>query len=171
MHSLCIHRPDGSVCSATGTLTWRAALTTTAKDREMRSVQHEVVVLCEPALEIVHQIRRRLEHPAADVTHHVDVVILRRPVGRRPVPQMGVPNQSNRLEELERPVDGGEIDLGDGLPELLRGRMPELPHGSQDPIALRGHPQAPRVQLRGKVRSGANRRVGVVLVSGHRGPS
>ena len=47
---------------------------------------------------------------AAGVADHVDVVVLGRPVGRRAVPEVGVPHQAELLEQLERAVDGGDVD-------------------------------------------------------------
>ena len=133
----------------------------------MGPIQHEVAVGKQPAFQIVDQITGCIEHPAALVTHHVDVVVLDRSIRRRAMPEVGMPNEPDRLEELESPVHRGEVDLRHRFADLLRGGVAQLAHRAQHQVALRRHAQAPGVQLCGQVGLRRNRRVGVVLVASH----
>ena len=64
---------------------------------------------------------------------------------------MGVPHQSQLLEQFEGAVDGGDVDPGHRVADLLRGRVAELSHGSKHVIALRRHTQPVGVQLYGQI--------------------
>ena len=71
------------------------------------------------------------------VADDVDVLVLGRAVGRRAVAEVGVPDEAELLEQLERAVDGGDVDAGHRLADLLRRGVAELAHGGQHLLALR----------------------------------
>jgi hypothetical protein len=72
-------------------------------------------------------------------------------VGRRPVPEVGVGDHADLLEQLERAVDGRDVDPARGLldlgADLLRGGVIEPRHRLQDELTLRCHPVAAGPQL------------------------
>ena len=72
-------------------------------------------------------------------------------VARRPVVDVGVPDQAELLQGLERAVDGGgghrARPVGrHGIHDLVGGRVAEPAHGGQHPLALRRQALAPRPQ-------------------------
>ena len=131
----------------------------------MRPVEHESVSSEQPPLELVDQIGGGIDHRPAAVADDMDVVVLGRPVGRRTVAEVGVAHQADLLEELEGPVDGSEVHLGDGVTDLLGGGMTQLTDCPEHPIALGSHAHATRAQRRCEI--GRVRLVVVVLVNSH----
>ena len=77
--------------------------------------------------------------------------------------------QAEFLEQLDRAVDGGQIDLGDGRTDLFRGGVLEAAHRIEHLLALRGHAQPALVQALsqidiGRAGHGANGRRDVARV-------
>jgi len=81
----------------------------------------------------------------------VDVVVLGRAVRRRAVAEVRVPDELQLLEQLERPVHGGDVHARHAFADLLRGRVAELAHGREHPLALRRDPQPAGAQGRRQV--------------------
>jgi hypothetical protein len=92
------------------------------------------------------------------VADNVDVLVVGRTECRRAVAEVGVPDQADLLEHFEGAVDGGDLDAGHFVADLLRRGVSETAHRRQHLLALRRHAQAARVQL-------------VCQVVGHRYPS
>ena len=91
-----------------------------------------------------------LGHPPAGVAHQVHVLVLLRGVGGRAVPEVGVADQADPLEQVERAVDRGDVHrrcrgLHVGA-DPLRGGVPERAHGVEHQLPLRGHPEPALVQ-------------------------
>ena len=96
----------------------------------------------------------RLDHVRAVPADQVDVVV---PVGevvrRRAVPEMGMADQPELLQQLQRPVDGGDVDPRRRPPHLhedvVGGRVLKGVHGFEHELALRRQPVAalPQVAL------------------------
>ena len=86
--------------------------------------------------------------------------LARRVIGRRAVPEVGVVDQAELLEQLEGPVDGRNVDAAGHLANLgddvLGGGVPELRDSLQDELALGGEPVSPGAQLRLPFRSGGH---------------
>lgn len=96
----------------------------------VRRVQAEAQVGERATRHIGEQLGRRLVHPAAVVADEVDVAVLVLGVGRRPVPEMGVPDDAELLEQVQRPVHGRDVHrrcrrLDPGA-HLLGCRVPQL---------------------------------------------
>ena len=72
-------------------------------------------------------------------------------VDGRAVPEVGVGDHADLLEQLERAVDGRDVDPARGLLDLgadfLGGGVIEPRHRLQDELALRRHPVAAGSQL------------------------
>ena len=72
-------------------------------------------------------------------------------IRRRAVVQVGVGDEAEAVEQLERPVDRGDVDALGGLldagRDLFRGRVVELGDRLEDELALRGDPVAAGPQL------------------------
>ncbi len=72
-------------------------------------------------------------------------------VARRPVVDVGVPDQAELLQGLERAVDGGgghgiRTVGGHGIHDLVGGGVAEPAHGGQHALALRRQALAPSPQ-------------------------
>lgn len=69
--------------------------------------------------------------------------------------QMGVPHQPQLFEQLERPIDGGDIDTGRALldprRDLVGRAVLEHLDGFEYQLPLRGEAVATSTQLRGQV--------------------
>ena len=153
-------RLTGRVCSG--------AVAAPAEDGEVRAIQHEAVLAGQTLLELVDEIGRRIEHRAAGVAHHVDVVVLGRPVRGCAVTQVGMAHEAELLEELERAIDGREIDFRDGLTDLFRCRVAEFANRPEHAVTLSGHAHATRAQLGREIRRGLGVGVGVHVHRLHR---
>jgi 4-amino-4-deoxychorismate lyase len=104
---------------------------------------------------------------AAGVADDVHVLVLGRPVRRGPMTEVGVPDEPDLLQQLQRPVDGGDVDAVHALADALRGGVAEGAHRGQHLLALRGQPQAAGPQLVGEVGGGPRRRRRGVVVGVH----
>src|SRR5919112_6879726 len=71
---------------------------------------------------------------------------------------MGVVDQAELFEQLERAVDGSDVDAGGALAHVVvhrfGRRMAQLVHRLQDQLALRGEPQTALPEHRGEGRGG-----------------
>jgi len=80
----------------------------------------------------------------------VDVLVLVGRVGGRAVAEVGVVDQTDAVEQVERAVDRGDVDRGRGLlhlrADLLGGGVAERAHRVEHELPLRRHPQAALVQ-------------------------
>ena len=65
--------------------------------------------------------------------------------------QVGVLDEAEFLEQLQGPIDRGDVDAGHGLAQLLGRGMAQLAHGRQHELALWRHPQSALVQSHGQV--------------------
>ena len=54
--------------------------------------------------------------------------------------EVGMSEQAELLEQLQRSVDGGQVDLGHRLGNLVRGGVHELGHSIHNAFTLRCHP-------------------------------
>lgn len=112
----------------------------------MARIQYEPVSRAQCSREVGEQLPRRLLEPAAPFADQMQVFVLVRGVRRCALPDLGVPQQSELFEQVERPVHGRDVDrrrrLLYGATHAFRGRVAELPHGIEYQLALRGHPQS-----------------------------
>ena len=76
----------------------------------MRTVEAEIVFCEQRRRQLVDHCRLGVDDRAAGVTHDVHVLVLDRTVGRRAVPEVGVPDEAEFLEHLEVAVDRGDVD-------------------------------------------------------------
>lgn len=113
----------------------------------MCTVQGEAVVNPEPIGQGVGDVGSQISYRAAPVTHDVDVLVLRGTVAGRPVPEVGVPNQAQLLEELDGAVHRGYVDAGHSLGQLLRRGVAQVADSVQHLTPLRRHTQAAFMQL------------------------
>lgn len=103
--------------------------------------------------EAVSQLAAALLDPAASPAHEVDMVgVVGEVVGGGPVVQVGVADDAERLERLQRAVDGGGRECATTVnPHVLDHRvwrrMAQRRHGVEDALALRGHPPPVSTQL------------------------
>jgi len=115
-------------------------------------VQLEAGRAPQPLGELLQQLRLGLDDRPAPVADQVDVLVLVLGVARGAVAEVGVPDQSDPLHQVERPVHGGDVDGGRGPlhagADLLRGGVPELADGVEHELPLGGHPQPALVQRR-----------------------
>ena len=104
------------------------------------------------ATELVRDGQGGLADPAAAPADDVQVGgVLGEVVARRPVVDVGVPDQAELLQRLERPVHGRRghgvrAVGGHGIHDLLGGGVTEPPHGGQHALALRRQALAARPQ-------------------------
>ena len=91
---------------------------TPTEDRQVGAIEPETPLVAQPAFEIVGEGGRGIDDSATVVAHHVDVIVLGRPEGGRPVVEVGVPHEPELLEQFEGAVDRGQIDLGDRVEDL-----------------------------------------------------
>src|SRR6185437_758775 len=97
-------------------------------------------------------LRADLGDPAALRADQVHVCGLgRQVVARRPMPEMGMRDQAELFEQLQRPVDGGDVHPAGGLldvgADLLGSGVLQLGHRLQHQLALWGDPVAARPQF------------------------
>ncbi len=118
---------------------------------EMRPIEQESLLPAQPFGQIVGQRMRGVDHPTAGVAHHVDVVVVGRPERGRTVPQVGMANQADALEQFECAVDGSDVYARNSLADLFRCGMTELAHRRENVVTLRGHPHATRTQAHGQI--------------------
>jgi hypothetical protein len=131
-----------------GSLIARDAVGALAEDREVRAVHLEPPLAPQPLGQGPHQVRRRVRHAAAAVTHHMHVVVSSWAIHRGAVAEVRVFDQADLLEQFQRAVDGGEIDVGQRVRDLLRGGVREVVDGIEHLFALGGHPQPTGTQCR-----------------------
>jgi hypothetical protein len=120
---------------------------TKAEDREVPDIGVEAVI----TVELRHQIRRNghlgLDHTAAISANEVQVgFLIGVMVGRRAMTKVRVTDKTKLFKQLERSIDGRDVDRADGLPNLcqnfLRRRMPEGLHGLEHQLPLGRQPVA-----------------------------
>jgi hypothetical protein len=136
---------------------------TSSEHREVGPVEQEPAFLPQLSLEFVGHPGGGVDDRAAVMAHDVDVIVLGRAVGRRAVVEVGVPHQTELLEQLQGAVHGGQVDLGRGVRDLFGCGVTHRTHGAEHAFALRGDPQATGVQGLGQVRAGHR----CVMVSAH----
>ena len=129
-----------------------SAVGAAAEDRQVAYVGLEAVPFVQGGDQGTDCVRADLGDPAAVPADQVHVVgVGGQVVGRRPVMEVGVGDHADVLEQLERAVDGGDVDAAGGLldlgADLFRGRVVELRHRFQHELALRRHPVAAGPQL------------------------
>lgn len=143
----------------------------------MGTIEEEASLIEQPGGELVGQPGRRVDDGGAVVAHHMDVVVCGQPVRRRAVAEVRVRQQPDLLENFERSIHGGEIDIGRCVSHLIRRRVHEGNHGIHNALALRCHPHSafsqPGSQQVGLVsmlrRTGVIRRMGMSRRTGHTG--
>lgn len=118
---------------------------TRPEDGEVPDVRGEPLSVQQCGGERLHHVIGRLDDPSARAAHEVDVSRgCCRMVCRRAFREVGVPNQSEVLEQFEGPVHRGHVDRGGLLPDLdenLVGRgVPKAFDGTQHELALRSEP-------------------------------
>src|SRR3954454_24983494 len=86
------------------------AVAAPAEDGEMRPVEGEPALVAQPPFQVVGERRRRVDHSAAVVANDMHVVVLGGTESGCAVVEMGVSHEPELLEQLERAVDGGEVD-------------------------------------------------------------
>ena len=74
---------------------------------------------------------------AARVADDMDVLVLGRPVRRCAVAEVGVADEAELLEQFEGAVDGGDVDVRNGVADLLGRGVAERAHGGEHLLALR----------------------------------
>ena len=99
----------------------------------------EPALVAKPPLKAVREFRWSIDDVAAVVADDVDVVVLRGTVCRCAVVQMGVPHHPDLLEELQRAVDGRQVDVLDGVEDLFGRGVSEFADSDEHPLALSGH--------------------------------
>lgn len=93
------------------------------------------------------QLRRvHLLHPFAEPADQMDVLrLVDIVVGGSTVREVHVRHQTQLCEQLERAIDGGDVDPGrvfeDRGVDLFRSGVAEPAHRIEDQLALRGQPQ------------------------------
>ena len=70
----------------------------------------------------------------------VNVIVVGQPIRGCSVAKVRVGEQAELLEQLQRSVDSGQVDLGYRIGNLIRGGVHELGHGSHNALTLRCHP-------------------------------
>ncbi len=118
---------------------------------EMRSVDGESAFIEQPADEAVDQVVRRIDHATTIVADNVDMFVVGQPKRRGPVAEVGVPQQAQLLEQLNGPVDGRGVHIGDGRADAFRGGVLKRTDRLQHLLALRSHSQTPLVQPLGQL--------------------
>jgi hypothetical protein len=90
-----------------------------------------------------------LDHIAAISAHEMQVgFLIGVMVGRWAMTKVRVADQAKLFKQLERPIDGRDVDRADCLPDLcqdlLGRRMPECLHGLEHQLPLGRQPMASR---------------------------
>jgi hypothetical protein len=125
-----------------------SAVRTQTEDREVPDIGVEAVVV----VKLRHQARRHghvgLDHTAAIAADEMQVgFLISVMVGRRAMTKMRVTDQAKFFKQLERSIDGRDVDRGGCLPDLrqdlLGRRMPECLHGLEHQLPLGRQPVAP----------------------------
>ena len=125
------------------------AVRTPAEDRKVPDIGVEAVIM----VELRHQVRRNgdlgLDHTAAISADEVQVgFLIRVMVGRRAMTEVRMTDKAKLFKQLERSIDGRDVDSADCLPDLcqdlLRRRMPEGLHCLEHQLPLRRQPVASR---------------------------
>jgi hypothetical protein len=124
-----------------------------AEDGEMTGVDGKAVLVGNPADRFFDEPDRDLFDPTAFTADEVKMIgVLGRVVGRRSVAQVGVSDQSELFEKLERPIDRRDVDATGRTTypfgDLVRRGMTQRRHCLEHELALRGQPVAARTQLR-----------------------
>lgn len=123
----------------------------------MPDVHREAPVPVECLGQRREQLERRLGDPAAVAADQVDVLVFADTVvGRRAVRQVRVGNQAEFLQQLQRPIDRGDIHPGRGPGHLavhLIGRgVPQRIDRLKHQLPLGGEPEPTGAQLLGEGR-------------------
>ena len=118
----------------------------------MADVGYEALLGTEPVDEPGHDGRRLVRHPTTLATDQVDVLGLRRGmVGRRTVAEVGMLDEADLLEQLQRAVHRRDVHAGRPLHDpgmhILRRRVAEVGDGFEDQLTLGGQPETTRAQL------------------------
>ena len=159
-----IGRPSGGLGSSRRRGGVRAAFASASGAGTSRQVRHSPCTaacemseakperLVEPRHELVGHGERRLADPAAPAADDVQVGgVLGEVVAGGTVVDVGVPDEAELLQGVERAVDGrrrhraGTVGR-DGIHDVVGGRVPQPPDGGQDPLALRREALAPSPQ-------------------------
>ena len=119
---------------------------------EVADVGLEAVLLVQRGDQGADRVGADLRHPAALTAEQVHVVgVAGQVIDGRTVPEVGVGDHPDLLEQFERPVDGGDVDparrplhLG---ADLLRGRVIESCHRLEHELALWRNPVAAGTKL------------------------
>lgn len=130
---------------------FRRAPLTTAEHGEVRAVENEPALGKQALRKRFDERRIRIDDRAAGVTDDVDVLVLSRSVGRRTVPEMGMSDEPDLLEQFQRAVDGGDVDALDRFTDLLGRCVPEPANGVQHLLALRSRPKPEFAQSHGEL--------------------
>jgi len=143
-------RPVARAARRTGSA---AAVRAGAEDREVAGVDGEPVLGRDAAHGRLDELDRDLFDAAALAADEVEMVgVVSRVVGRRAVAQVRVRHQAELLEELEGPVDGGDVHPARGTANprgnLVRRGVPERRHGLEDQLPLRGEAVSAGAKLR-----------------------
>src|ERR1700712_1173269 len=89
----------------------RSALGTRAEDRQVAVVRVEPVLPDQSTQGALHLGASHAGHPATLPADEVGVLVATRGVvRRRPVAEVGVPDQAELVEQLEGAIDRGEVD-------------------------------------------------------------
>lgn len=137
-------------------------VTALTEDGEVRPIEHEAAIGTKSRSERIDQVGRGVDNVAARMTHDVDVIVVGGSIGGCSVAEMGVLDHSDLLEELQRPVDRRQVNVGHRVMDLFWRGVAELTDGIQHLRALRGDAHATRPKGRGEVD-----RLIAVLVDGH----
>src|SRR3954465_8974405 len=121
------------------------------EDGEVTGVDGEPVLGRDPAHRTLDDLCRHLLDASALPADEVEVVrVVGGVVGRRAVAEMGVGDEAELLEQLERAIDGRDVDAAGGaaypLGDLVGGGVAERGDGLEDELALRGEPVAARAE-------------------------
>lgn len=116
----------------------------------MARIEYKPTVRAQCSGQLGEQFARHLVHSAASMADQVNVLVFVRGVGRRTVPEMGVPHQIHLLEQVERAVDRGDVDRRRGasnvLAHLFWSGVSHAAHRFEDELTLWGAAQAVFVQ-------------------------
>jgi len=129
----------------------RRAVGASPEDGEVRAIHREITLGQQTSRERVDEVRGHVHHSPAEMTDHVDVLIVGGPERRRAMTQVGVAHEAEVLEQLQRAIHGGDVDVRHGIADLLGGRMAQRANRVEDLLALVGHAQAARPQPLGQL--------------------
>jgi len=113
-------------------------------------IQSEPELILQPSGELGELGLGHFVDIPAVVAHQMHVLMRLGGVARRAVPEMGMPDEIETFEQVQRAVDRGDVDGGgialDVRADPLWGGVHELVYGVEHELALGGHPHPPVVQ-------------------------